>query len=275
MFLLPVGLGLVLIPLPFPPPFGEVLVVGGVSVLGAEFEGPKKVMRSARNALETAVGREGDEVHLKQMESVDSGNDVTDSDENESQEKVILRDSFLTMMSQQIGEKCGDGEASTVGDFNDSNASFDINDCWTDKNIEPNIDNMYSGEVVEGHTPSPTKTFLKNVGRNYVLPFLDHVVGDRKEGDSSDKSTEGESLEKEELESFDIKARKIKCETKFEDKERSGDNIDDQNRTISSTYNEDGAVNAIENSERISLAEEQHKAEGDVLKSKESDKSVK
>ncbi len=41
-----------------PPPFGEVLIVGGVSVLGTEFEGPKRVMRSARDSLERAVGRE-------------------------------------------------------------------------------------------------------------------------------------------------------------------------------------------------------------------------
>jgi hypothetical protein len=50
-----VGVGLVFIPT-LPPPFGEVLILGGVSVLGTEFEGPKKVMRSARDSVARAVG---------------------------------------------------------------------------------------------------------------------------------------------------------------------------------------------------------------------------
>ena len=34
------------------------MIVGGVSVLGTEFEGPKRVMKSARDSLERAVGRD-------------------------------------------------------------------------------------------------------------------------------------------------------------------------------------------------------------------------
>lgn len=50
-----VGVGLVFIPT-LPPPFGEVLIIGGVSVLGTEFEGPQKVMRSARDSVARAMG---------------------------------------------------------------------------------------------------------------------------------------------------------------------------------------------------------------------------
>ena len=38
---------------------------------------------------------------------------------------------------------------------------------------------MYSGKEHDASPlPSPTKQFLTNIGRNLVLPFLDHVVGE-------------------------------------------------------------------------------------------------
>lgn len=69
-----VGVGLIFIPT-LPPPFGEVLIVGGVSVLGTEFEAPKRVMRSARDSLERAVGREGD---VAKQESTTTGTEGTE-----------------------------------------------------------------------------------------------------------------------------------------------------------------------------------------------------
>lgn len=132
-----------MIPLPFPPPFGEILVVGGVSVLGTEFEAPKRVMRNARDALQNAVETNGNEENgaekLQQTESVQNTDD-------KEEEPVIL--------------------------------------------MEASIDNMYSGKANIA-PPSPqgssARQFLKNVGRNVVLPFLDHVVGDKKESDTSGK----------------------------------------------------------------------------------------
>jgi len=185
------GLGLIMIPLPFPPPFGEILVVGGVSVLGTEFEAPKRAMRNARNALQNAVESHGNEEveinKLQQMESVGGDDDSTnasknefdcdvESEEDDEKEPVILRESFLTVMSQQHLDEDYSGANET------SNDEPTISDCWSDSNIDANIDNMYSGKEYDSpSSPSPTKLFFQNVGRTVVLPFLDHVVGDQKE----------------------------------------------------------------------------------------------
>ena len=171
-----------MIPLPFPPPFGEILVVGGVSVLGTEFEAPKRVMRNARDALHNAVESNGDEEvavdRLQQMESV-AGQDETnkiivdpdgnaESVEDDGEKPVILRDSFLTVMSQQQQNR---------------STNESLSDCWSTPNIDANIDNMYSGKEHNDSSPPSTSTakqFLQNVGRNIVLPLLDHAVGDKK-----------------------------------------------------------------------------------------------
>ena len=186
-----------MIPLPFPPPFGEILVVGGVSVLGTEFEAPKRVMRNVRNSLQNVVeSNSSEEVEidkLQQMESVGSRHDSTDethiesdcdveSPEVDSNEPVVLRESFLTVMSQQQLDEAHQGVNET------SNDAPTISDCWSGSNIDANIDNMYSGKDHDSpSSPSPTKKFFQNVGRNVVLPFLDHVVGDKQDGDISEK----------------------------------------------------------------------------------------
>jgi hypothetical protein len=195
-----------MIPLPFPPPLGEILVVGGVSVLGTEYEAPKRVMRNARDALQNAVeSKDSEEVQmekLQQMESV-SDQDSTDktdldpsSPEDEEKESVQLRDSFLSVVSQQQLDEDHRGVNAT------SNDAPSVNDCWSDSNIDANIDNMYSGKEHDASPlPSPTKQFLTNIGRNLVLPFLDHVVGEDPEKLQSktatvDADSENEAKEK-------------------------------------------------------------------------------
>ena len=209
-----------MIPLPFPPPFGEVLVVGGVSVLGTEFEAPKRVARSARNALQNAVGNGEKTVSaevLKQMESVSSNDDgnIADGsvgpgddnvgesehdckDENPTEsEKVVLRDSFLTVIGHhQTGMPIVSGDETEPSD-----EATNVVDCWSQANIDANIENMYSGNEHDmPSSPTGTRHFLKNVGRNVVLPFLDHVVGDGKQGESQGKLLESKpATAKEEL----------------------------------------------------------------------------
>jgi hypothetical protein len=197
-----------------------VLVVGGVSVLGTEFEGPKRVFRNARNSLENAIGRHGDEElaieqQLKQMESVAIDID-RDTSENDVKEKVILRDSFFTNAGGGIDDKTSAGAA-------------DINDCWTDANIQANIDNMYISkeprDLSPSPSPSPTKSFLKSVGRRVVLPFLDQVVGDRK-GGQNPENFESKRLYEEDSEI--LKARKIEFKTNAEEEEIIKDDNEDQ-----------------------------------------------
>ena len=213
-----VGVGLVMIP--FPPPIGELLVIGGASVLASEFEAPKRVMRKARQALQNAVvedhkNDDDEEERLRRMDSTAAGSWNTDSIENknavsstmpnttnkknneeterdtitsttnEQKEKVVLRDSFFSVMSQHHGEGSNNDDDDTTDDsavpvyYSQQTTSSTISDCWSEDastTIDPNINNMYSGK--EHEEPSPTKQFLKTVGRKIILPFLDHVVGD-------------------------------------------------------------------------------------------------
>jgi len=186
------GLGLIMIPLPFPPPLGEILVVGGVSVLGTEFEAPKRVMRNARNALQSVVvSHENEEVEVDKLQKMESvGDDYcrtteknnefdydVENSENDKKEPVVLRDSFLTVMSQQQLDQ----DQRSVNES--SSDALSISDCWSYSNIDANIDNMYSGNTHDSPLSSPAKHFFHNVGRNVVLPFLDHVVGDQKNDD--------------------------------------------------------------------------------------------
>jgi len=229
------GLGLIM-------PFGEVLMVGGVSVLGMEFEAPIRVVRSARNLLQNAVADEKNPVateKLQQMESVagDNGsareyfneNDESsdESENNDEKVKVVLRNSFLTRISQQQQRV---EEPIAAGDVNDtSDETFSINDCWSQANVDANIDNMYDGKEHDTrHSPSGTRQFLKNVGRHVVLPFLDHVVGDQKEDDIAEK-LESKPANNEEIPVIS----NVVCGTNSNDSDSNG-----HDGTISNTLND-------------------------------------
>ena len=77
------------------------------------------------------------------------------------------------------------------GNHGPNGTSFDApttSDCWSDSNLDTNIDNMYSGKEENlSSSPSPRKQFFQNVGRNFVLPLLDRVVGDEKRDVVSEK----------------------------------------------------------------------------------------
>ena len=235
--------------------------MGGVSVLGTEFEGPKRVFRNARNSLENAIGRHGDEElaieqQLKQMESVAIDIDRYNS-ANDVEEKVILRDSFFTNVGGGIDDKTSAGAA-------------DINDCWTDANIQANIDNMYISKEPRdlSPSPSPTKSFLKSIGRNVVLPFLDQVVGDRKKLENLENF---EPKRSDEEDSKILEARKIEFKTNAEEEEiiknDSGDQCSDDNGFTNN------AIAAVNSNKTLDIAAEVNEAEYN-MSGKSSDSEV-
>mmetsp|Transcript_58777 Transcript_58777/g.143775 ORF Transcript_58777/g.143775 Transcript_58777/m.143775 type:complete len:615 (-) Transcript_58777:87-1931(-) len=124
-----VGVGLILIPT-VPPPFGEVLIAGGVTVLSSEFEAPKRVVRNARDSLETSVGR----------------NETT---------------------AAAAAEATAATDDSTALEEADNQSEVEASEQQTNKEAE------------KSNSP-PKWGRLKKFSRNYVLPFLDHVVGDKK-----------------------------------------------------------------------------------------------
>ncbi|CAB9501010.1 expressed unknown protein [Seminavis robusta] len=80
-----VGVGLIFIPT-LPPPVGELLIVGGVSLLGTEFAGPKMVIKQARDSLEVAVAgpdhteneEEGNDLDFVVVETNEANQDGSD-----------------------------------------------------------------------------------------------------------------------------------------------------------------------------------------------------
>ena len=235
--------------------------MGGVSVLGTEFEGPKRVFRNARNSLENAIGRHGDEElaieqQLKQIESVAIDIDRYNS-ANDVKEKVILRDSFFTNVGGGIDDKTSAGAA-------------DINDCWTDANIQANIDNMYISKEPRdlSPSPSPTKSFLKSIGRNVVLPFLDQVVGDRKKLENLE---DFEPKRSDEEDSKILEARKIEFKTNAEEEEIIKDDSEDQCSDDNGFTN--NAIVAVNSNKTLDIAAEVNEAEYNMSE-KSSDSEV-
>jgi hypothetical protein len=163
-----VGIGLVFIPT-LPPPFGEVLIAGGVSFLATEFEGPRKVVRTCRDSLERVVGREDETI------TTVNGNDESEAD-----------DDMTGVVNTVTVESSGPTET----------AAQDDSDSVTP---ESTVGERQAQESAIGDQAPAKKTLksrLKNFGRNHVLPFLDQVVGDKtvdKTGQSQDKGTGSES----------------------------------------------------------------------------------
>jgi hypothetical protein len=56
-----IGVGVVMIPT-LPPPFASLTILGGYAVLGTEFEGPRKVVKDAREQLTTSLNEENIDV---------------------------------------------------------------------------------------------------------------------------------------------------------------------------------------------------------------------
>lgn len=119
--------------------------MGGVSVLGTEFEAPKRVMRSARDSLERAVGREGEPLKIQDAPS-----------------------------PAAEGEEGADGASET--------ASTTTPTTTTDTDGEATLsEETAAGAAAVAPQKKTMGTRFKSFGRNFVLPFLDQVVGDRKE----------------------------------------------------------------------------------------------
>jgi len=163
-----VGVGLIFIPT-LPPPFGEVLIVGGISVLGTEFEGPKKVMRGARDSLARAVGPEEEEDGRgEQEQGGEQGQTVVAASSSESDDaegNTTAVDATNTTTTNSTDE-----EPTSKENNNDLQRSHTVDtvESSTGSDAEKN----------DGTKRKSMKDRFKRFGRNVVLPFLDQVVGD-------------------------------------------------------------------------------------------------
>ena len=201
------GVGLVFIPT-LPLPFGEALFLGGVSVLGTEFEAPKRVMKSARDKLESVVGRneEKDEKEEEEEEKVGESDGKSDREDgsnnsNNTTASVIVA---ATATATATATNISNGEESLSKDYvfipsachqnnsapKDCFIAGDDNRTYSNTedigptartNSKSNNNNESNDNTNTGSNRRIMKDRVRGFGRQYVLPFLDQVVGDRKE----------------------------------------------------------------------------------------------
>jgi hypothetical protein len=161
------GVGLILVPT-LPPPFGEALIFGGVSVLGTEFEAPKRVVRSARVSLEQVVGR------IK-----DASAAPTLDNERCRNESKVEKGKIDALASD------ADPLVTSIGEANWTDMTFDgqtVNEIGETKETATFPIERTTNETESDAVKKTTMNdrFL-SFGRNIILPFMDQVVGDREE----------------------------------------------------------------------------------------------
>lgn len=196
-----VGVGMVSIPT-LPPPVGEVLIAGGVSMLAKEFEGPKRVVRSCRDRLKTAVG----------------GRD--DDDNNNSKPRHTATATTET-------------EGNFENNADDANAIRARAAAIINATTENHDSTVTSGASPTGQRRN-MKDRLQNFGRRHVLPFLDGVVGDQPDNDD-DKEDErlnraaATSVDRTSIEDDDDLLAKLDraAESSDDDEEEDEDEDDD------------------------------------------------
>ena len=147
-----------------------VLIVGGVSLLGTEFEGPKRVAKNARDSFERAVGRDDDD-------DADTTASVTSlAAESTSTDEVTVKASNVQKSqlahSGSVVESIAEEDCRRDGDDSESATAAD----------ESSFNSSEQQSTLPRHA---VKDHIKRFGRKVVLPFLDQVVGD-KNGDSSE-----------------------------------------------------------------------------------------
>jgi hypothetical protein len=167
------GVGLMLVPTPLP---GELLVLGGVYLLGTEFEAPGRLMKNARNKFARVV--------QKQIDDGDGDGEV---------HIVSAEDARTVKHSNTFIKRTMAARESSVSEVS---AESTYEDCNEDKIYEYDYDfdhdDLDSTEVaVQGVDSSSTSQSMtdrcKRFGRNYVLPVLDHAAGDKNTTDGCDK----------------------------------------------------------------------------------------
>jgi hypothetical protein len=165
-----VGVGLIFIPT-LPPPFGEVLIIGGVSALGTEFEAPKRFMKGARDSLEKAVGR--DEEGAKEAATIPA---------TESSSSLSIEEGDAPPNGEETTSTTAKTAAAVKGDASVEQTAA----------VEDSSTTTSTSDAATTGKPKPTmKDRFKNFGRKHVLPFLDSVVGDKqKESEQSNQESE-------------------------------------------------------------------------------------
>ena len=145
-----IGVGVVMIPT-LPPPFASITMLGGYALLGTEFEGPRKVVKNARDKMrdiEDADDEENDE-EPKEGEAEESDESSTEIEKEftEGENKEMLQSETQTA-AEYFGY--GRSDTSSTSEQKDNNKS-------------------------SKKKKNPVKKAAQKLSKKYVLPALEKV----------------------------------------------------------------------------------------------------
>jgi Putative transmembrane protein (PGPGW) len=151
-----VGVGMIL--LASPCPVGEILMVGGVGLLATEFEGPKRVVKNARDSLVKMCGDPAEDEQEKdkekdEMQNLDASNSNNKDDDDQ--------DAKVGKITDEHPRRAAVGNAATTSTSNISSL------CTRTVEEQP-----------ESKNKRTVQHRMKGFVRSVVVPFLDQVVGD-------------------------------------------------------------------------------------------------
>jgi hypothetical protein len=175
-------------------------------VLGTEFEAPKRVMKSARDKLESVVGRneKNNEEEEEEEEKVGESDGKSDSEDgsnnnnnnntaassiaaatatatNISNDEKSLSNDYVFIPSACPQNNYAPKDCFIAGDDNRTYSKTKNKDPTARTNSKSNNNNGINDNTNTGSNRRTMKDRVRGFGRQYVLPFLDQVVGDRKE----------------------------------------------------------------------------------------------
>ena len=159
-----IGVGVVMIPT-LPPPFASLTMLGGYALLGTEFEGPRKVVKNARDKMR----------------------DIKDDDEDEAKEKEENDES-----STDIEKEFTDGENKEMLQSETQTAAeyFGYGRSDTDSTSDEKDDNK-DGKKKK----NPVKKTAQKLSKKYVLPALEKVCSAYEKFEDKDQAAKEEGFE--------------------------------------------------------------------------------
>ena len=170
-----IGVGVVMIPT-LPPPFASLTMLGGYALLGTEFEGPRKVVKNARDKMRDIKDDDGDDEENK-GEDTKEGETEENNESSSDIEKEFTdgeNKKMLQSETETAAEYFGYGRSDT-GSTSDQRDNNNKNDKKKKKN--------------------PVKKTAQKLSKKYVLPALEKVCSAYEKFEDKDQVAKEEGFE--------------------------------------------------------------------------------
>jgi hypothetical protein len=168
-----IGVGVVMIPA-LPPPFASITMLGGYALLGTEFEGPRKVVKNARDKMR----------------------DMKDDDEKKGEEEAKEGEEEESEPSSEIEQEftAGENEELLLSETQTAAEYFGYSRSDTNGTSEQKDNSNKDGEKKK-KTKNPVKKVARKFSTKYVLPALEKVCKAYEKFEDKDQAAKDEGFE--------------------------------------------------------------------------------